>query len=476
VTEPTPQTISVIVPVYDMGRYLPEAIASIEGQGIDDVEIIVVDDGSTDDTPDVIASLGSRVVAVGQENRGPAAARNRGIEIATGEVFAFLDADDLWPQGKLALQLERLARDPDLDVLLGRIRFVALDGGSIPNIEFEDLDAKTLTHVHLGSGVYRRRAFERIGRFDETLRFAEDVDWFLRAREAGLRIAILPDVTLVYRLHGANMTREIAERDEPMLGVLKRSLDRRRTAGIVGDLTHWRTLDDRLPDLPAVSVVIPAFNAAPYLRETIRSALAQTHRPAEIIVVDDGSTDATASIANRFGSRVRVISRDHAGIGAARNAGVRAARGELIAFLDADDVWEPEKLARQVQLLAANPTLDLVFGGVDQFVSPELANVVGQGRNVTSHAGRCATTLLMRAEVAARVGSQREDVSVAEFVDWYARAVAAGCRVGQVDGVVAHRRIHQTNTGSTHRREHGDFARVMKDVLDRRRAAGDGAG
>jgi hypothetical protein len=91
-------------------------------------------------------------------------------------------------------------------------------------------------------------------------------------------------------------------------------------------------------------------------------------------------------------------------------------------------------------------------------------------------AGRFATTVLIRADVAADVGPQREDLRVAEFIDWYDRALAAGCQVGQVDEVVAHRRIHDANTGIGHRRERGDYARVLKDVLDRRRAAGRGAG
>ena len=292
----------MIVPVYNMGRYLPDAVASIEEQRFDGVEIVVVDDGSTDETPEVIASLGDRVVAVRQRNRGPAAARNRGIEQARGELFGFLDADDLWPAGKLAHQLDRLALDPELDVVLGRIQYVALDGGEVPDVEFEDQDAKTLIHVHLGSGLYRRRAFERIGTFDQSLRFSEDVDWFFRAREASLHVVIVPEITLVYRLHDTNMTRELDIRDGRMLSVLKMSLDRRRAAGIDGDLVGSRALDERVHDVPSVSVVIPAFQAANYVREAVRSALAQTHRPMEVIVVDDGSTDETWSISRRFAS------------------------------------------------------------------------------------------------------------------------------------------------------------------------------
>jgi glycosyltransferase involved in cell wall biosynthesis len=244
VTRVNAPLVSVIVPVFDMARFLPDAIESIEAQGQPDVEIIVVDDGSRDDTPEVVAALGDRVVAVRQQNRGPAAARNHGIDIARGKLIAFLDADDLWPVGKLARQLEHLTREPDLDVVLGRIQYVALDGGTIPDLKFEDADAKVLSHVHLGSGLFRRRAFARIGTFDENFRISEDIDWFLRAREAQLRMIILRDVTLVYRLHDSNMTRDLTVRGSGMVTLLKRSLDRRRAAGITGELLAWHTFDE----------------------------------------------------------------------------------------------------------------------------------------------------------------------------------------------------------------------------------------
>jgi glycosyltransferase involved in cell wall biosynthesis len=467
----TAATVSVVIPVFNMGRLLPEAVASVEAQELPGVEIIVVDDGSTDDTPEVIAALGDRVVAVRQANRGPAAARNAGIARASAELLAFLDADDLWPAGKLATQVGRLEREPELDVVLGRIQYVAVDGGEIPDIEFEDADAKTLMHVHLGSGVYRRRAFERIGRFDESMQFSEDVDWFLRAREASLRVTIVPETTLIYRLHGTNMTHALDARDPAMLHVLKRSLDRRRDAAVDGDLVPWRSLDERVPDSPTVSVVIPAFDAERYVREAIRSALQQTHRVLEVIVVDDGSADATAMLARRFGTPVRVVRLPHAGIGAARNAGIRVARGEYIALLDADDLWEHDKLARQLEVFAADPTMDLVFGGVEPFVSPELGAGAATGRNVASPTGRLASALLARADVVERVGPQREDLQMGEFIDWYARAVSAGCRVGFVDGLVTRRRLHATNHGRRHRADGGDFVRVLKDALDRRRAS-----
>jgi glycosyltransferase involved in cell wall biosynthesis len=247
----TQPLVSVVVPVFNAGVRLHEAISAIERQCYEPVEIIVVDDGSTDDTPAAIRRLGSRVRVLRQPNAGPAAARNRGLSIARGDLFAFLDADDLWPEGKLLLQVGRLTDDPDVDVVLGRISYVPESGSLVPDLRFEDPEARTISNVHLGSGVYRRTAFERVGGFDETLRFSEDHDWFLRAREAGLRIRILDEVTLLYRLHDANMTRGVDPVEMSLTRVIKMSLDRRRSAGRAGaDLGDWREFDERSPQGP----------------------------------------------------------------------------------------------------------------------------------------------------------------------------------------------------------------------------------
>ena len=104
---------------------------------------------------------------------------------------------------------------------------------------------------------------------------------------------------------------------------------------------------------PLVSIVIPAYNGAATIRRAVESALAQTYQPTEIIVVDDGSTDDTAAALSQLGANVRCVRQPNAGPSAARNRGVRESRGEIIAFLDADDVWRPEKTARQVALLTS---------------------------------------------------------------------------------------------------------------------------
>jgi len=235
--------ISVIVPAYNMARFLPEAIASIRAQRWEPLEILVVDDGSTDETPAIAQTL-EAVRLIRKPNGGAASARNFGLQEAHGEWISFLDADDLWPPEKLARLAPRLAADPSLDVATGRIRYVPMEGALWLDYRFERPD-NTVSHIHLGAALYRRRAFERIGGFDESLRVGDDQDWFLRAREAGLHILIVGEITLYYRLHGANMTRGATAQQLELIDVVRRSLQRRRAKdGSAAELPAWSSFDE----------------------------------------------------------------------------------------------------------------------------------------------------------------------------------------------------------------------------------------
>jgi len=219
--------VSVIIPVFNGERFLREAVQSVLDQKYSPVEIIVIDDGSTDGTAAVAKSLSESVKYLHQTNQGPAAARNRGIEAAQGSLLAFADADDLWPAGKLALQLPYLIRDPKIDIVLGRIQQVRLSE-TLHHQNLAEEFADPAFSVNLGSAVIRKSVFKRIGLFDETMRYSEDVDWFMRAREAGAAIVTIDAVTLFYRHHEQNMTRGKSTSELNVLKALKRSLDRRR--------------------------------------------------------------------------------------------------------------------------------------------------------------------------------------------------------------------------------------------------------
>jgi glycosyltransferase involved in cell wall biosynthesis len=223
-----------------------------------------------------------------------------------------------------------------------------------------------------------------------------------------------------------------------------------------------------------VSVVIPVYNGERYLAEAVESVLIQEPRPAEVILVDDGSTDDSAAVAARFGRRIRYERQSNAGQSAARNRGVSLARGSLLAFLDDDDYWAPGKLGLQLEALDADPTLEAVFGHVRQFVSPELPADIAC--KVRYHAevmpGHIPGAMLIRRGAFERVGPFDPQWQVGEFIQWYARAVEVNLRTTMLPDVVLHRRLHDDNQGIRQRAESIQYVRILKAALDRRRSSG----
>jgi glycosyltransferase involved in cell wall biosynthesis len=220
-----------------------------------------------------------------------------------------------------------------------------------------------------------------------------------------------------------------------------------------------------------VSVIMPCYNGERYLAEAIESALQQTYRPIEVIVVDDGSTDRSRDVAEGFGDRIRRADRAHSGIAGARNHGVALAGGEYLAFLDADDLWSRDKLERQVAVCEADPTVGIVIGDTEQFVSPELEEQVRARLRFAagSAAARMPGAVLIRRAEFDRVGSFRTELASGEFMDWFLRADALRVKSASIPGVVYRRRIHGANHGILRQDARGDYLRVIKAELDRRR-------
>jgi len=219
-----------------------------------------------------------------------------------------------------------------------------------------------------------------------------------------------------------------------------------------------------------VSVIIPVRDGERYLSQAIESVLSQTHPPVEVIVVDNGSSDQSRQIAQRFGGAVQVLDEPAPGAARARNAGIRVARGELMAFLDADDLWEASKLARQVDILNAQPEIDVVFTRMRDFISPELADQRAAGLACGSgeYAGLQLSSMMARAAPFHSVGPF-PDLLMGEFIAWYGLAQMAGLRSHLIPELLVHRRIHLSNT-TRRRSDRVGYAAAAKLVLDARRS------
>jgi len=228
-----------------------------------------------------------------------------------------------------------------------------------------------------------------------------------------------------------------------------------------------------------VSIIIPVYNGEKYLAQAIESILAQTYRPIEIIAVDDGSTDGSSKIAKRYSENLLYIYQSNRGAGAARNTGVKKAKGNFIAFLDADDVWVEDKLSLQMEVFGSDLELDVVFGHVEHFYSPELRQSVRK-RIVCppeKMPGYHAGSMLIRKESFFRVGMFDPGLQCGEFIDWYIRAKENGLEEILLSAVLTKRRIHMANMGILKRtprtnNTHADYIRVLKASLDRRRKTG----
>lgn len=257
--------VSVVIPAYNAAEYLPEALESVLAQNGDGVEIIVVDDGSTDATPQVISSYGQSLRCVRQLNQGVAVARNRGIEASRGAMVAFLDADDTWLPGKLLRQFSTLRAKPDSRVCHSAFRAVSAEG--LPRAVTRYYGSGSIVHDLLLRGnvvgtpstvMADRELLVRAGGFDPALSLC--ADWDLWIRLAWLTSFCYVDEPLVhYRQHEQNMSHDVGVLERDSLRLLQKAF----------------SLDDLPPELRSKRRSALAFNysvlAGSYLRAGRRS-------------------------------------------------------------------------------------------------------------------------------------------------------------------------------------------------------------
>jgi glycosyltransferase involved in cell wall biosynthesis len=215
---------------------------------------------------------------------------------------------------------------------------------------------------------------------------------------------------------------------------------------------------------PQVTVIVPVRDGERYLVDALESVLRQTTPPAEVLVIDDGSRDASPDIATRFGPPVRVVRQGTDGLAAALNRGIAEASGGVIAFCDADDISTPDRLERQLDALARDPECAIVGGLVQQFVSPDAVEAT-RGLRIDMRPTSVALNglLMVRAEVFELVGGFDTSMETVVGIDWMSRARSFGLRMTMIDEVVLLRRVHGGNLGVvSHVQKRHDLVRALR--------------
>lgn len=221
----------------------------------------------------------------------------------------------------------------------------------------------------------------------------------------------------------------------------------------------------------SISVIVPVFNCERYLGEAIESVLAQTYKPIEIIVVNDGSTDNTEKVAEKYFDHIKYYYQENKGIGPARNLGINNSTGDYLSFLDADDLYTKDKLEKQFEVVISSSKADIVYGHVEQFLSPEIYEELEKKYKCpkTPMPGNLASTMLVSKKNFLEVGYFAEKMSVGVDVDWYLRAKDKNLKMVTLESTLLKRRIHKTNTGIVSKNKRIDYVRYLKQSIDRRR-------
>jgi glycosyltransferase involved in cell wall biosynthesis len=224
----TADRVSVIIPVFDQAVYLDEALASVAEQTRPVDEVIVVDDGSSDDSAERAERSGAHVVRLGT-NVGPGAARNRGLEVATGTLICFADADDVLLAHKVAAQLAHLAADPELGIVMARHELLVEPGAEHLVRRSRDPVFGDLGGVEpLSASLVRREVLDRVGPLDEGLRHGEGLDWVSRAARAGVRSDVHPEPLYRRRIHQTNASHDQDRMQQDAVALLRRRIAERR--------------------------------------------------------------------------------------------------------------------------------------------------------------------------------------------------------------------------------------------------------
>lgn len=530
--------VSIIIPLYNGERFVLEAVESALAQTYPSVEVIVVDDGSTDGGKALLAPYvkTKRIRYFEEPHRGLPAARNKGIRVAKGEYIAFLDADDIFLPEKIERQAAYLDAHPECEAVYSALyHFWEDDPETLLTLRYRyysgrDVFPQLLRRFFIAPStvVIRKDVLERRGGFSEDIPIAEDFEFWLRLTHRGVCVGFLPTVLAKLRMRRTGNIQTLTNQPEMkrmtlkgllrvadtmsaadrkryriawhlfryrlllafayflidekrkareqffeafsrwhalgvllwlpfalvptrLLGVATRGLYHARRAfylrrvnasqtGVVGIAGFQGPVSSGRASPKLVSVLIPAYNAAAYIRETVVSALAQTYPNIEVLVADDGSTDATGEIVKGFKDpRIRYFRHENRGIAKTRNRLFREAKGEYLAILDSDDMYLPRKVEAEVAFLESHPEYAAVYCDLRYFFDGAPGRLYRHRytfpsgnlfRELLKKQFITNTTLMLRRSVIETIGVFNEDTREVEDWSYFLKMARAGMNIG----------------------------------------------
>ncbi len=356
----TNNLVSVVIPCYNYGKYLSEAVESIINQTYKNFEIIIVNDGSTDDTKEIAEQLadkykGKLIKVINQKNSGqPAISRNNGIKISAGEFILCLDADDKIAPEYLQKCVSILEKDSEISIVYTYRR----DFDGVDRIvETGDYDFNILKNRNIISvaSLFRKKAWADVGGYRTNVKGLEDWDLWIAMGARGYIGQLIREPLFCYRYHDNGLFQEAIKGEREKIARIIINNKEVYPDDTVKKAELFLTVKNQKSNDLGISIIIPTHNRKNKLQNAIRSVLIQTYQNYEVIVVNDAGEDVQNIIDEFTDHRIKLINHDHnKGLGAARNTGIKAASGKYIALLDDDDIFYENHLETAVKYLSDN--------------------------------------------------------------------------------------------------------------------------
>lgn len=503
--------ISIVMPVYNAAGYLCKSIESILSQTQTDFELIIIDDGSTDNSKNIVKSyLDNRIILI-ENSHDFIRSLNTGIDASKGKYIVRMDADDLMLPYRLEVQFQYMEDNPDIDVCGSWMETFSTESRIIKTpVKHKDIvlhliERNSLSHPTI---IMRKESLQRSKSYPNLYKskyiYAEDYKLWVDLIKDGLKFANIPEVLLQYRISQGQTSYRHSKRQINNTFLIQRQYIKYVSNQIVqeepdlyeyfdnsiqllnkGRLTFncFKTIVfelyaslllknqtqniKKLPmEGPPVSVVMPVYNVENYIKESIDSILSQTYPNLEFIIINDGSIDNTASIIKSIRDN-RIIFIDHSekkGNYARRNEGCKLAKGKYICVMDGDDVAMPERIEKQIEIME-NDSLLLAHGTAFVFsngntchkpYSYNLIKVMLLFNNVFLH-----PSLIIRKEVMESIGFYNEKYLYASDYDLICKIALKG-KVINIPDVFMKYRVHEKQISSAHHVKQAEYASQIR--------------